>query len=135
MARAAFCLLLLWVGASALGCKRLATGAAEEFSRQFSCPVSKVDVHARSDLKASEILFGNLPPAVPPADVANDPERLAVWTENERKAMKAADSTCEVFEVKGCNEEALYCCGRARTGRGVSTSDVGCVRGGSPMDG
>jgi hypothetical protein len=60
-------------------------GARDTFVHDVSCPPERVEVRA-------------VPPREPPVDVANDPERLAIWrsTETERQREEPG------FVVTGC---------------------------------
>ncbi len=91
------------------GCTSLEKGAQEEFTSSFSCPKERVTVTPRPDLKAA--VFGSRP--APPADVAADPARLAVWQKKEDDLQSTWNNSTTVFEVAGCDKDVIYKCGQA----------------------
>ncbi len=74
-----------------LACASLESNARSEFARQNSCPDDRVTV-------------GHAPPRQPPADVAADPGRLAMWNDNEAKRAE------HYYVASGCGHESLYLC-------------------------
>ena len=113
-----------------VGCKKLKTGAAEKFSQDYTCPESRVEVIARPDLSPAQVL-GRSKAKVeePPDDVKNDPERYALWKEEQKKQEEKDDGrydNYEVFEAKGCDHDVIYaCCHAAQSSAGHSgSSDV-----------
>jgi hypothetical protein len=91
----------------------LASVARSTFERAQSCPVSRVEVIARPDLSWVQVLDADATPATPSAEVAADPERLAIWRrEQDELRARRARSYAEdrVYEVRGCGHHALYGC-------------------------
>lgn len=127
----------LWVAAlvplALVACKSLKTGVTEKFSEDYTCPPSRVAVTARPDLSAAEVLGHSKERAeVPPDDVKNDPERYALWKEEQSKRQEQHDGRYEdyeVFEAKGCDHDVIYaCCHASQSSAGHSggTDVVSC---------
>jgi hypothetical protein len=95
------------------GCESLADGSKREFSRDFTCPVDRVDAQPRPDLHASR-LDGR---SGPPKDVAADPDRLKMWQDNEAQAVERDDSRYEIVELRGCGKHLLSKCHRFKGNR------------------
>jgi hypothetical protein len=55
-------------------------------------------------------------PSTPPADVAHDPQRLALWQQQQEQSRAFEDQGQTVFEVRGCNYEELDRCSRMKSG-------------------
>jgi hypothetical protein len=104
-----------------LGCKGSQQGAREYFSRTHSCPVEQVQAKARSDVKHSD--FSSWP--TPPADVAADPNRRAVWEKNLQEQKDGLDRQSSVFEVSGCGRSVYLACKR----RSGNAAQVVCSEG------
>lgn len=98
--------LIVVVCLSLPACKSTEKGAKEEFSKAFTCPTDRVEVHARKDLRWSALTRG---PPRPPEELAGDPGRLALWMETEEKSRARADET-DVFEGSGCEHKVLLGC-------------------------
>jgi len=82
-----------------------------EFSRSAFCPMPRVSAGRTIELPH------------PPAPIASDPERLAMWRATwEREAMEEPRQT---IAVSGCGERAEYACwalvGQVRVGRALRT--------------
>jgi hypothetical protein len=60
-------------------CTALPAGTREAFSQQYSCPIDSITSKDRPDVHAAQFEKS----ATPPADVAADPARLAVWQANQ----------------------------------------------------
>jgi hypothetical protein len=126
--RAAVLAIVLLVEALA-GCKRLGTGAREQFSKQYACPLERVEVIARGDLR-----YGDLIPtgaeAEPPDEVKRDPGRLAKWKQDRADEVKERRSTLDaidVYQVRGCVHDTLYGCWHPGNSEGNAQSDeVSC---------
>ena len=91
-----------------MGCENLDADAKRSFSSSNSCPLDRVESRERPELHPSMLA----PSAQPPAEVARDPERLALWQQQQAKSRAADDRNQTVFEVRGCNHEQLYRCHR-----------------------
>ena len=122
--------LVLLLGMGVTGCKSLAKGATEEFAADFTCPADRVEVRPRTDIQPND-LRRQKPPA-PPADVAADPERLALFLEQQKKKADAANRLCEVFEARGCGNQVLYCCRHASQNRGARAGQISCDKSDYP---
>ncbi len=96
------------------GCKKLKTGAAEKFAEDYTCPAARIEVTPRPDLSPAEVLGASKAKAEePPDEVKNDPERYALWKDEQSKKQAAADgnfANFEVFQVKGCDHDVIYAC-------------------------
>jgi hypothetical protein len=132
--RAAFtiCPLVILVMLSGAGCKRLKTGAGEDFAKRYSCPEDRVEVRERTDVKWSTVVLGGRAREAPPAEVKDDPERLAKW--NADRADKDAETRkrlddLDVFQVSGCGHDELVACAHPADGDGVATDRVVCFQG------
>ncbi len=88
-------------------------GAKEKFAKEVSCQQTSVELRKRPELDAYDLAWGK---SAPPAEVAKDPARLAVWQkeESDRRASYAGNP---VFELRGCGHQVLYTCTRANVGR------------------
>ncbi len=73
----------------------------EEFSEQYSCPIDSITSKARSDIQAAQFEK----PVTPPAEVAADPARLAVWKSNQPQPWSV-----DFFELTGCGHHVLWGC-------------------------
>lgn len=114
---------------TSVGCKRLETGAREEFGKKYSCPEERVDVRARSDLHYGDLIQAGASKPSPPPEVVKDPERLAKWESDKRAedaALRERLNRHEVFEAKGCDHVAFLGCGHPEGEEGVVTSQVDC---------
>lgn len=112
------------------GCRRLLTGAREQFGTTYSCPEDRVAVKSRDDLKWGALVFGGRSKEEPPAEVANDPGRLAKWqSDQEEKSTKSQDSLndkVDVYQVTGCGHDVLMGCWHSGGGRGGGSPRVSC---------
>lgn len=82
-------------------CTALPKQTLEEFSEQYSCPVDSITSKERPDVQAAQFES----PRTPPADVAADPARLAVWQSNQPKPWSV-----DFFELTGCGHHVLWGC-------------------------
>ena len=105
--------------ASLSGCKRLSTGAREDFARRFSCPAERIDVKRRAELRAQDVVgVGQRPEVPPPNEVKKDPGRYAEWKKQEaiaRQLQGAQYADYEVFEATGCGHTTVLACHHPRT--------------------
>ena len=91
------------------GCQTLAAGAKEHFSKDYSCPPDRIEARDRPDLHPSS--FRTQPPTpTPPAAVAADPARLAIWEKNHRVDITQYDDDYDIEEAHGCGHDAFYQC-------------------------
>jgi hypothetical protein len=115
--------------ASSVGCKRLKTGAREEFAKQYACPLERVEVVARGDLRYGDLVVHG-PDDAPPDEVARDPARLAKWKgdrADEREKLRSTLDSIDVFQLRGCGHETLYGCWHPGNSEGNAQSDeVSC---------
>jgi hypothetical protein len=89
-------------------CKNKEEGAREAFAAEFTCPVNRIEVRPRPDVKLSD----TIPMIEPPAEVKADPERLKMWRDKQTQGKRKGDESCEMFEARGCGEQTLLCCSR-----------------------
>lgn len=108
-------------------CKRLSTGAKEEFATKHSCPEDRVSVKERSDIDP----YTYFVPAgidTPPADVAADPGRLAKWQadrkEHQERSSAGYRRSYTVFEISGCGLTVLSACTFADQSRSSGPNPV-----------
>ncbi len=90
----------------ATGCSKVGT-ARSDFAHEFSCPEDRVTVHERTGPPPP------IPTPAPPADVAADPQRLAMWKADTDKRIAAAmkeASAQDVYVAEGCGHTASYTC-------------------------
>jgi hypothetical protein len=111
---------LVAFAAASLGCQSLDDGAKDNFSNQFSCPKAGVELRPRPEIDAYELIFGK--PSKPPADVARDPARMAMWQKKQDDSHATWNATETVFELRGCGHQTLYTCTRAGKSGGHSGS-------------
>jgi len=90
-------------------CQSLERGAKEQFSKDVSCPVDLVESRERADLQPSSFETPSTGPQ-PPAAVAADPARLAVWRQNHPQVTTASDGQNDIYEARGCDTQAFYKC-------------------------
>lgn len=104
-----FAAVLTFVGViAASGCKKITQGAKEHFSKDFTCPIERVEVRPRKDLRPSDFEK----PARPSKEIAADPDRLAMWQAEQDKSREWMNKHDEIIEARGCGHEALYACHR-----------------------
>lgn len=115
---------------ASFGCKRLSTGAREEFGKTYSCPEDRIVVKARDDLKWATLVYGGQKKEDPPAEVAKDPARLAKWKSDQDEKVSKSHETLndkvDVFQVTGCDHDVLMGCWQTGGGRGTSGPRVAC---------
>ncbi len=121
--------------ACALGlgaCASLGDGAAAQFSQRYTCPETHMRVVRRSDLDAAAVVRlwhaeTGTKPATPPADVAADPARLALW---EQQRAQALDSLAagDAFEISGCGHHELTVCMHPSVNGTLYAGMVSCIR-------
>lgn len=99
----------------------------EEFSRSKSCPVEQVEARARTDLKESD--FTSWPK--PPADIAGDSARRAVWEKNLQEQKDGLDRQSNVYEAKGCGQHVVLACKQRKN----NALAVTCAEGKPPPGG
>ena len=98
--------LLFVVAAVSTSCATVETRAIEFFSAAESCPASRIEIRQID------------PPAMAPEPypddaIAQDPERLAVWSatqRDEREQRQAARAKSDWFAVAGCGAQATIRC-------------------------
>jgi len=99
--------------AGGLGCQRLDDGAKDKFVDDFSCPKDRIEIRKRLDVDAYNLIIGQ---HAPPADVAADVARLAIWQQREEDSHSSWNAAETVFELRGCAQQALYTCTRVSSG-------------------
>ena len=93
---------------SLVACKSVTEGARERFSKDHSCPLDRVEVRPREDVRPSDLLAR----PQPSPEVARDPERLAVWQAAEAQSRAYEDRADKIVEVRGCGQQTLLACHR-----------------------
>lgn len=106
----AFAVLILPSGCAWFSSKAI---AGNEFANAFMCPRDRVVVTARPDIPPHAVMGS----ATPPAEIAADPQRLAMW----RQQQVQKDAGRGVYDVQGCGHEARYVCGMFDVGGDVSS--------------
>jgi predicted small secreted protein len=93
------------------GCWPTEGAARDAFVQQHSCPADRVVAHRRDDVKAYDVIYRDDKP-IPPANIAKDPERLALWQKaHDRSGLEANINRGNwVYEVQGCNIHVLSVC-------------------------
>lgn len=89
------------------GCQSVTDGAKEQFSKENTCPLDRVETRARTELKPSQ--FGKA--GTPPRDIASDPGRLQLWRAEQAKLAANDDSWGQIVEARGCDAHVFYECG------------------------
>jgi hypothetical protein len=90
------------------GCKSVTKGAKEHFSQDFTCPMDRVEVRERPDIRPSDLE----PALAPPKDIAADPQRLKMWQAQQDESRAYANSSDTMLEARGCDHQTLYACHR-----------------------
>jgi hypothetical protein len=98
-------LLVVLAAPASLGCQSLEDGAKDEFVSRFSCPKSGIELRARPEIDAYTLIFGKR--SAPPAEVAQDPARLAIWQKKQDDSHASWNASETVFELRGCGHEVL----------------------------
>jgi hypothetical protein len=103
---AALVAITLAVGA----CKSGAMDSAkEDFAKKYTCPEDRVEARIREDVTATQVY--NRKPSTPPAEVASDPARLALWRKQQSDSAARDNDGHHVVEVRGCGHHELDACG------------------------
>lgn len=87
-----------------VGCTFTSDMARDQFSRRFSCPDERLGLKS-VPVRPEELLD----PGEPPADVAADAGRLAVWQANRIGDMQFYEHLSAI-EVRGCGHRVTYLC-------------------------
>lgn len=109
--------LVSLLAACTQGCKSNEQAARETFSKDSSCPSERVTAVARPELSAYDLTFGK---SAPPANIASDPARVAMWQADQDKTRKGWDDRMRVVEVGGCDEKKYYQCASGKHGTSCS---------------
>lgn len=99
--------MILFIALTPIGCSASLDDVKEQFSHEFTCPTERIEARARPELKPSMLER----PASPPAEIAADPGRRAVWQAERDKHLAYIDGD-RVFEARGCGHQTLYTCHR-----------------------
>lgn len=89
------------------GCQSVGDGAKEQFSKDNTCPLDRVEVRERGELKPSQFTK----PHDAPADIAADPGRLKVWRDEQARLAANDDNWGRIVEARGCDKHVFYACG------------------------
>jgi hypothetical protein len=90
----------LFASSVGVACVSRVAGTRTQFAMDMACPEDRVTVAPRSFVP---------PTRTAPADVAADPERLAMWQENDA-ARVAAENQRTFFIAQGCGQAQIYLC-------------------------
>ena len=106
------CLVALLGLALIGGCQSVTDGAKAEFSKSNTCPLDRVELRERPELKASDFKKK----ATPPDEIAADPARLKMWEQKQQQdtARDANDGLGTFVELRGCDQHAYYRCERSQ---------------------
>ena len=74
------------------------------FQHQYSCPVDRLQVR-HAEVRLADLVE----PKKPPAEVAADAGRLAVWNQNVEKELASYDHLTAI-DVTGCGNHGTYFC-------------------------
>lgn len=99
------CLRSLWIALPGVlacaGCgTSRATGARAQFAQDQSCPKDRITVGARPLLAAD---------SEPPAAIAADPQRLAMWRAKDAERHRNEESKT-YYLATGCGQSRIYDC-------------------------
>ena len=103
-------LLVLALAAGGTGCAKpppedvLVDEAARIFARQASCPADRLQVK-HAEIRLSDLVVSE----EPPAEVAADAGRLAVWNQTRNRELASFEHLTAV-DVAGCGSHATYFC-------------------------
>jgi hypothetical protein len=81
------CVSIVCVALGQLACQALTEGAKSDFSTSFTCPIERVEVRARPELRPSHWFK----PKTPPSEVASDPGRLTMWRDEQDRLRTSGD--------------------------------------------
>ncbi len=101
----------LLLGVLVMGCSGAMDSAKEDFSKDYTCPVSRVEARVRKDVKPSTL--SPFKKKEPSAKIKEDPARLAMWNKEQEDKDAQTDDGQTVVEVRGCDNTVLYSCGYA----------------------
>jgi hypothetical protein len=87
-------------------CGTLEGTARTKFAESKSCPEDRITI------RETQVPVGE-PPRPPPADVAADPARLAVWNETQQRNAEETPVRT-VYVAEGCGTLQRYTCWRPR---------------------
>jgi hypothetical protein len=123
---------------SLAACQSLAAGAKEQFSKDVSCPLDRIESRDRHDLHPSSFTNPMFLPK-PSAEIVADPGRLAVWQRNHEHDRTRSDGDNQIEEVRGCGKQAFYECHVFRKSSRASCSQpsppcTGCPLADDPRD-
>jgi len=90
-------------------CQGLVDGAQEQFSKDNTCPIERVEARARADLRPSSFKTQSKPPAA----IAADPDRLRMWEQKQQEAFASSDRRYDIAEAHGCGKDTFYECYRS----------------------
>lgn len=107
--------LAIAIAIASTGCKSKQQLARESFAKDHSCPLAEVLASEHTELSSYDLTFGKLEP---PADIAADPTRVALWREENERKRKLVDASSTVFLGEGCNQQKYYACSRSDAKQG-----------------
>ncbi|MDP1920780.1 MAG: hypothetical protein Q8L14_31345 [Myxococcales bacterium] len=107
--------LAVTVGLLVTGCGDVVEDAKDHLSTTWSCPPERVEVTKRADVDGAALYRQSVRGATPPADVAADPTRLAVFKQNEEATIERAAASfgnATIIDGRGCGKEVRLACFR-----------------------
>lgn len=108
-------LFAMTVGLVGIGCGDVVEDAKSHLSMAWSCPLERVEVTKRADVDGAALYRQSVRGATPPADVAADPTRLAVFKQNEEATIERAAASygnATIIDGRGCGKEVRLACFR-----------------------
>jgi hypothetical protein len=105
------------------GCESVLDGSKDEFSKEFTCPLDRIEARPRPDLRPSSLNGDRA--TDPPKDIAADPDRRRMWQTDHETMMAREDARDDVFELRGCGRHVLYACHRFKGGNRFMCRSMG----------
>ena len=116
-------LLAVSMGTLVTACASLSGGATARFVVDFTCPAERVTTATTVPPPPA--------PEAPPPEVQTDPERLALWREQQPARQREAAPYLpgdDFYEVSGCGHRVVYGCHHLADLDGIDTSHAECTR-------
>lgn len=119
LSRASCAIALLAVAALLAACTGREGAARNLFEQTWTCPADRIEARREEGLTLADLR----PPEheTPPAEIAADAARLALWRERRQEALASRrrfDERYHVYEVSGCGHRARYACAFQMSERG-----------------
>ncbi len=97
-------------------CTSREDAASALFVQRLSCPAERIQIEEIADTSLHALRQRQTQqkaPSTAPAEIAADPERLALWQEQAEQAQsnqKAIDERYRLYRVSGCQQQEVYAC-------------------------